>query len=78
MLPAARIEPHHNRHHYDDQWARSNWVGRWERGQRPRRNLDGEFRSGVVLDDATTNTTEQMDPRRILQGHDGSEREARA
>jgi hypothetical protein len=40
--------------------------GKVDRGHR--RSLDGEFRSSVVLDDATTNTSDQMDLRHILQG----------
>jgi hypothetical protein len=41
--------------------------GKVDRGRR--RGLYGEFQSGVVLDNATTNAADQMDPRRILRGY---------
>ena len=41
-------------------------YGKVDRGRR--RGLDGEFRSSVVLDDATTNAERHMDLWRILRG----------
>jgi hypothetical protein len=70
MLPATANGdmPHHSRHQTTCNEPDPVGVvdGTVDKGRRW--GLDSEFRSGDVLDDATTNATDQMDPRCILRG----------
>jgi hypothetical protein len=69
MLPTAGIQPHHSRCHHDVQLNCPDPVGvvNGKVDKDLRRGLDGEFQKCSVLDDATMNVVDQMDPQRILR-----------